>query len=155
MLFWICVIKDLCSFHWVIEERMSLEDFRVWMNVLKANQELHVSVYLCVSLHPFSSSLPLSLFTTPSLYIFPFSSCWSVLRPILHLYFPVLFLFLISLCAMQPFRRSVRGTRSGKERWSPPAPRMKRCPWRRFWKQRWPWSRRLSCMQMAAQGEAL
>lgn len=158
VLFWICAIRDLCSFYWVIEEGMLLEDFSVWMNVLKTNQELHVSVYLCVSLHLFSS-LPLSLFTTPSLFSFSFSHLVNpsrtVLCSILHLCFPVSFLFLISLCAMQPFRRSVRGTRSEKERWNPPALRMKRCQWRRFWKQKWPWSRRLSCMRMAAQVEAL
>lgn len=67
------------------------------MNVLKTNQELHVSVYLCVSLHLFSS-LPLSLFTTPSLFSFSFSHhvnlSHTVLCSILHLCFPRLVPFL-------------------------------------------------------------
>jgi len=124
-------------------------------DVLKTNQEL---LYLYISVSLFSS-LPLSLFTTPSLFSFSFphhvNLSHTVLCSILHPCFLVLFLFLISLCAIQQFRRSVRGTRSGKERWSPPALRMKRCQWRRFWKQKWRWSRRLSCMRMAAQVEAL
>lgn len=140
MLFWICAIRDLCSFYWVIEKeccwRTSVCEWMCWK--LTRN---YMYLYISVTLHLFSS-LPLSLFTTPPLFSFSFSHLvnpsHAVLCSILHLCLPVSFLFLISLCAMQPFRRSVRGTRSGKERWSPPALRMKRCQWRRFWKRKWP-----------------